>query len=1105
METTYLNVCDRPISRWSIVRLLKTVLLLLCVSFSSVYVQASDRSEGITISCKNESLEQVIHLIESQSSYLFVLNDKVNTKHKVSIKIENGNINAILNKIFQGTNMTYQVDGDHILISTTHKSIGLDETRQTTMIKGKIVDNAGEPMIGVNVLVKGTTNGTITDFDGNFLLNANKGDIIIISFIGYRSQEAQAAASMNIILKDDTELLDEVVVIGYGSVKKDDLSGSVVAIKAEEMNKGAVTSPQELIMGKVPGLSVSQGDGAPGAGSTIRIRGGASLNASNDPLIVIDGIPVSNDAAPGTPNALATINPNDIETFTVLKDASATAIYGSRASNGVIIIQTKKGTQDKIKVSYSGTFTAKDPYKRIETLDAQSFREVMQAQYPEGTAQSADIQRILNVYPNQSTDWQDAIYQTGLSTDQNIGIAGKAGFMPFRISLGYNTEKGTLKTSKYERYTGAVNLSPKFFDNHLSVDINVKGTINKNRFADSGAVGAAAFFDPTKPIYDEKNRYNGYWNWGIVQGAQADLATQNPLSLLYDRNNHGTTKRSLGNIQLDYKIHGLEDLHANLNLGYDVAKTTGRNFVNSNSVQSSLDKTFTGLGQGNTWNNLRRNHLLDFYMNYAKNIESIKSNFDIMAGYSWQHFYYANHDITYSNPTEDLGAKEGYTYDENERHYIRDDHRRIPYENYLISFFGRLNYNFMDRYLLTATLRRDGSSRFSENNRWGLFPSAALAWTISNEPFMKATENVLSKLKLRLGYGVTGQQEIGDYQYITSYSFSTNPNTTYLGTTLLKPNGYSPDLKWEQTTTYNVAIDFGFLNNRINGSIEYYQKHTKDLLNTISAAAGTNFINLITANVGKMKNKGVEANVNAIAIQSKDFTWEVGYNITWNDSKITKLTTTFNPDYQGIDAGTNQKHQVGEMPGTFYLYQQVYDENGKPIQNAFVDRNNDGQITEADRYLTHKSPMAKVYMGFSSQFSYKKWDLGFNLRANFGNYVYNGVASGNSTSNNYGGKGFITNLYNGFQDTGFTLLNTSEQMASDYFLENASFLKMDNLTLGYSFQNLFAAKLSGRISASVQNVFTISKYSGLDPECGAIDSNIWPRPRTYTIGLNLNF
>lgn len=972
---------------------------------------------------------------------------------------------------------------------------------QQMVVKGLIKDTTGEPIIGANVVVKGTTNGTITDLDGNFQLQANKGDVLTISFIGYKTQEVPAAASLNIILKDDTELLDEVVVIGYGSVKKSDLSGSVVAIKAEEMNKGAVTSPQELIMGKVPGLSVSQGDGAPGAGSTIRIRGGASLNASNDPLIVIDGVPVSNDAAPGTPNALATINPNDIETFTVLKDASATAIYGSRASNGVIIIQTKKGTQDKVKVSYSGTFTAKDPYNRIETLDAKSFREVMGTQYPE----TATIHDILNVYPNQSTDWQDAIYQTGLSTDQNISISGKAGFMPFRVSLGYNNERGTLKTSKYERYTGSFNLSPKFFDNHLSVDINVKGTINNNRFADSGAVGAAAFFDPTKPIYDDQQRYNGYWNWGIVSGAQADLATQNPLSLLYDKDNQGTTKRSLGNIQLDYKIHGLEDLHANLNLGYDIAKTTGSNFVNPGSVQSSLDKTFTGLGQGNTWNNLRRNHLLDFYMNYAKNIESIQSNIDVMAGYSWQHFYYANHDMGFSNTTENIGDKVGYNYNADQKQYVRTDHRRIPYENYLISFFGRLNYNLMDRYLLTATLRRDGSSRFSEKNRWGLFPSAALAWTISNESFMKGTEDVLSKLKLRLGYGVTGQQEIGDYQYITSYSLSTNPNTSYLGTMLLKPNGYSPNLKWEQTTTYNVAIDYGFLNNRINGSIEYYQKHTKDLLNTISAAAGTNFVNLITANVGKMENKGVEFNVNAVAVQSKDFTWELGYNITWNDSKITKLTTTFNPDYQGIDAGTNQKHQVGEMPGTFYLYQQVYDKNGKPIQNAFVDRNNDGQITEADRYLTHKSPMAKIYMGFSSQFSYKQWDLGFNLRANLGNYVYNGVASGNSTSNNYGGKGFLTNLYKGFQDTGFTLLNTSEQMASDYFLENASFLKMDNITVGYSFRNLFAAKLSGRISASVQNVFTISKYSGLDPECGAIDSNIWPRPRTYTVGLNLNF
>lgn len=981
----------------------------------------------------------------------------------------------------------------------------LSSYAQQMAVKGHVKDTTGEPVIGANVIIKGTTTGTITDFDGNFTLNAAKDAILSISFVGYKPAEVKAAPSVTVTLQDDSQLLNDVVVIGYGSVKKSDLSGSVVAIKAEDMNRGAVTSPQELIQGKVPGLFVAPGDGSPGASATIRIRGGALLNASNDPLIVIDGIPTSNDAAPGTPNALATINPNDIETFTVLKDASATAIYGSRASNGVIIITTKKGSQGKMKISYSGSFTAKDAYKRVPTLNAGQFREVALNQY-EGTTQKDAVSQIINKYPDQSTDWQDAIYQTGLSTDQNIAISGKTGILPYRVSIGYNNERGTLKTSSYERYTAAINLNPKFFKEHLSVDINVKGTINKNHFADSGAVGAAAFFDPTKPMYTGNGNYHGYWNWSEIPGAVQSVATYNPLSLLYDRDNHGKTNRSLGNIQLDYKIHGLEDLHMNLNMGYDVAKTTGRNFVSPGSIQSAQDTNFPNLGSGNTWNNLRRNHLLDFYLNYTKDIESIKSHIDVMAGYSWQHFYYANHDITYSNPTDGSeGDKEGYTYDQEEGRYIRSSHYRIPYENYLVSFFGRLNYNFMGRYLLTATLRRDGSSRFSKNNRWGLFPSAALAWTVSDEAFMAGTKDVLSKLKLRLGYGVTGQQEIGDYQYLTTYSFSTNPNTTYLGTTLLKPNGYSPDLKWEQTATYNLAIDYGFLNNRINGSIEYYQKHTKDLLNTVSAPAGTNFTNQITANVGEMKNEGVEFNINAMAIQSKDFTWNVGYNITWNDSKITKLTATYNPEYQGIDAGTNQKHQINEQPNTFYLFQQVYDKDGKPIQNAFVDRDGNGKITEADRYLTGKSPMAKVFMGLSSEFTYRNWDLGFNLRANLGNYVFNSLAAGNSTTNNYSGKGFLVNYYEAIYKTGFTKINSTEQGASDYFLENASFLKMDNITLGYSFRKLLNSRLSGRVSASVQNVFTITKYSGLDPETSAIDGSMWPRPRIFTLGINLNF
>ena len=990
---------------------------------------------------------------------------------------------------------------------------------QQITVNGVVQDTQGEPIIGANILIKGTATGTITDLDGNFQITADADALLVISFIGYQTQELPAQPVMNITLRDDSKQLEEVVVIGYGSVKKNDLSGSVVAIKAEDMNKGAVTSPQELIQGKVPGLYVSAGDGQPGAGSSIRIRGGASLNASNDPLIVIDGIPVANDAAPGTPNALATINPNDIETFTVLKDASATAIYGSRASNGVIIITTKKGTQDRIKVHYAGTFTAKDPYKRVKVMGADEFRTTTIRQYPLGTTLGDAAQAMINQYPEQSTRWQDEIFRTGLATDQNISVAGKVAFLPFRASVGYNTEKGTLYTSHYDRYTASLNLSPKFFDDHLSVDVNVKGTINKTRFAESGAVSAAAFFDPTKPVYNDSGRYNGYWTWetrvednGGTSYYPNTLASINPLAMLEQYNNHGTTRRSLGNLQLDYKIHGFEEMRANLNLGYDVAKSTGSRFDVAGSPQAARNTTFKDIGQGATWNSLRRNLLLDFYVNYNKEIPSIQSRIDAMAGYSWQHFYNSDFDITKSNPVA-FGEKEGWVYDEAEGRFWQEGYHRIPKENYLVSFFGRLNWHFKDRYLLTATLRRDGSSRFSSNNRWGTFPSVAFAWTVLNESWMEPAREVLSNLKLRLGYGVTGQQEISDYLYIPTYSLGTNPTGQYLGSYLLKPNGYSPDLKWEETTTYNLGLDFGFLNNRITGTIEYYDKRTKDLLNSVSAPAGTNFTNIITANVGKMTNQGIEFNVNAVAIQTKDFSWEVGYNFTWNKSRITKLTAVYNPNYPGIAAGnapfatgtTIQYHQVGHAPGTFYLYEQVYDDRGHPIQNEVVDRNNDGEITQSDQYFTGKSPMPKVFMGLNSQFRYKNWDLGFNLRANFGNYVFNGFAADHTTLAHFNNQGFINNYSVDADKYGWTKMSENYQKTSDLYLENASFLKLDNITVGYTFNKFFTEKISGRVSASVQNVFTITGYSGLDPETSAIDSNIWPRPRTFTVGLSLNF
>lgn len=1012
-------------------------------------------------------------------------------------------------------------NGRFLLLCLVGMLMAVQGFAQAITVKGVVKDKTGEPVIGANVIVKGTTNGTITDFDGVFTLQANKEDVIVISFIGYQPQELPAAEQMSIVLLDDTQLLDDVVVIGYGSVKKSDLSGSVVAIKAEEMNRGAVTSPQELMQGKVPGLSVTSGDGGPGSGSTIRIRSGASLNASNDPLIVIDGVPVSSDAAPGTSNALATINPNDIETFTVLKDASATAIYGSRASNGVIIITTKKGAEGKIKVAYNSTYSYKDPYNRVNVMGADEFRQTILNQYPETTTAGQEIRDILNMYPDASTDWQDEIFQAGLSTDQNIAVSGKMGLMPYRVSLGYNKERGTLKTSDYERYTGAINLSPKFFKDHLSVDINVKGTINNNRFADSGAVGTAVYYDPTKPVSldaSDPNSYNGYFNWKTASGAENVNAAVNPLSMLYDVYNAGTTKRSLGNIQLDYKIHGFEDLRLNLNLGYDVAKTTGDNFPSAGSFQAAKDTDFPGIGQGSTWNNLRRNHLLDFYANYAKYFEPIKSNVDLMVGYSWQHFYYKDFTQTKSNvTTSDTSAPEGWTWNEEESRYLRDDSRPSPYENYLVSFFGRLNYNLMDRYLLTATLRRDGSSRFSKNNRWGMFPSVALAWSLINENFMENARDVLSNFKLRLGYGITGQQEIGDYQYLTTYTLSTSTNTQYLGNYLLKPDGYSPDLKWEETTTYNVAIDYGFLNNRINGSLEFYVKNTKDLLNTVSAPAGTNFTNEITANVGEMQNKGVEFNINAVPIQTKDFSWDLGFNVTWNDSKITKLTASYNPDYEGIVAatapfGTNtpiSRHQVGYAPYTFWVYEQVYDKDGNPIQGAVVDRNGNGTIDDGDRYFTGKSPLADVYMGLSSQFRYKNWDLGFNLRASIGNYAYNATLAEHSSLNSYGGQYNVSN-YNkdAIAYTGWTNTFDLQDRLTDLFIENASYLKMDNITLGYSFDKLFTNKITGRLSFTIQNVFTITKYKGLDPELSStsgVDNNMWPRPRTYTLGINLNF
>ena len=1000
-------------------------------------------------------------------------------------------------------------------------------------VKGHVKDATGEPIIGATVRVDGTQTATVSDFDGNFVLKANEGANITISYVGYQNQTVKAAPNLVVTLQDDAQVLQDVVVIGYGTMKKSDLTGSVVQVKADELNRGSITSPQEMLQGKVSGVFVQPSSGAPGGGSTMRIRGGASLNASNDPLIVIDGVPVSNDAAPGMQNALSSINPNDIESFSVLKDASATAIFGSRASNGVIIITTKKGSKG-LKVSYSSTFSIQDPYKKLNVLSAKQLVPAMMKSF-EGTAAGNNLKTLFGeygtitqnsdgtyTYEGQDTDWQDLIFRKAFQTDQNISVNGQAGAVPFRVSFGYNNENGTLKESNFERYTGAISLTPKLFEDHLSITLNAKGMIANNKYGADGAVGAAAFYDPTKPAYNEGNavqggKYNGYYNWTFADGSYNSLAAVNPLSQIYDYANTGKTKRFIGNAQFDYKFHFLPELRANLNIGLDVSEGKGNNSNAIGSYQSVREADFPGWSTNTDWQNFRKNSLLDFYLDYANDIKAIKSRIDIMAGYSWQHFYASDLSQTKSNGTASqmgINSVTGYTL-ESDGYFHRDGQYRIPYENYLVSFFGRLNYTLMDKYLVTATLRRDGSSRFSKDNRWGLFPSVALAWTLKNESFLKDVD-VLDNLRLRLGYGVTGQQDVKEnYGYISSYLIGTNPNSTYLGSYLIKPGGSNPDLRWEQTTTYNIAIDYAFLNSRINGAVEFYIKKTKDLLNTVSAPAGTNFTNLITGNVGEMKNKGVEVSINTVPVETKDWHWDLNFNVTWNTSEITKLTAAYNPDYPGIDTGSTsfgtgtyaQKHNVGYAPSTFYLYKQVYDENGNPIQNAVVDLNNDGKITDADRYMTGKSPAPKWFMGLSSMVAYKSFDFGFNLRANLGNYMFNALASGNSSTHGFWDQGHVSNFLDAALTSGFTHTPELSGQLSDYFLENASFLKCDNITLGYNFSNFTKAKFSGRISLSVQNVFTITNYSGLDPETNGngIDYTMWPRPRTYTLGLNINF
>lgn len=982
---------------------------------------------------------------------------------------------------------------------------------QQIAVKGHVKDTTGEPVIGANVLVKGTTNGTITDFDGNFMLNVPKDAILSVSFVGYKSAEVKAASTVMVTLEDDSQVLDAVVVIGYGSVKKNDMTGSVTAIKPDKLNKGLITNAQDMMTGKIAGVSVISKGGAPGEGATIRIRGGSSLTAENDPLIVIDGLAMDNKGVKGLANPLSMVNPNDIESFTVLKDASATAIYGSRASNGVIIITTKKGQAGaRPTISYDGNVSVSTVKSTVDVMDGDQFRSFIKDIWGEDSEAYSKL-------GNANTDWQKEIFRPAVSTDHNLTISGGLKNMPYRVSFGYTNQNGIVKTSKFERYTASVSLAPSFFEDHLKVNANLKGMIAKNRYADGSAVGSAVSFDPTQSVRSDdpyhQYYFDGYFQWNTDASSLNDdtwkrtfnsNAPGNPVALLEEKDDRAISKSLIGNLELDYKFHFLPDLHAHVNGGMDFS--TGKQYTDV-SPYSSTNNYYGSYG----WEQKDKYNLsLNAYLQYSKDFTD-KHRFDVMAGYEWQHFhdtsdqeYWGLYPLS-NNVVENRGQRYNNTSSGSAT------------ESYLVSFFGRVNYTLLDRYLFTATVRQDGSSRFHKNNRWGLFPSFALGWKLKEEAFLKDVD-VLSDLKLRLGYGITGQQNInsGDYPYLAVYE--TNKDGAYYpilgeGTTY-RPNAYNPDLKWEKTTTYNVGLDFGFLNNRINGAVDYYYRKTTDLLNSVFVSAGTNFKNKVLSNVGSLENSGIEFSINSKPVVTTDWTWDLGFNITYNKNEITKLTTGDSENYyvaagDNIGGGRDMKamaHAVGHPASSFYVYQQVYDENGKPIENEFVDRNGDGTINGDDRYF-YKKPTADVLMGLTSRLSYKSWDFSFSLRASLNNYVYNSVEAGGSDCNPTSVYSFGALNNRPLMGVANNIQNLKDNtLLSDYFVQNASFMKCDNITLGYSFKKLFSAPIGGRVYAAVQNVFTITKYKGLDPEVEkGLDNNIYPRPLTTLIGLSLNF
>ncbi len=1013
-------------------------------------------------------------------------------------------------------------------------ALSLPALAQKITVHGYVDDATGEPLIGASVVEKGTSNGTATDFDGNFTLNVDANATLVISYVGYVTQEVavKGQTEIKVTLQENSTMLAETVVIGYGSVKKSDATGSVAVIKPSEVEAGLATSAQDLLVGASPGVVVTLDGGNPSGGANIQIRGGASLAASNAPLIVVDGVPMDTKGVTGSSNPLSLISPENVESMTILKDASATAIYGSRASNGVIIITTKKGKSGRPQVNFTANMYVNTPRKYLDMMNASTFSNFIINEY----GQESDQAGALGKY---DTNWSKEALHTTVSSDYNLSVGGTVGFLPYRVAVSYTNNNGILRGTSMDRVIGSINLTPKFWNDLLSINLNVKGAYVNNEYADN-MMGGCVSMNPTLPVRDYENgaAYLGYWTSYKGDGTTIDKDTPygtlnvttapiNPLSQQLEHKSEGKSYQSVGNLQIDLKMPFLTDLRANLNLGYDIQKGNWFGYYYPNTPKAwdngfgikmdpNSDNVTTiknGGVSADKQHQIRRNLLLDFYLNYNHEFESIGSVLDVTAGYSWQRFHNKGHSFGYiynvGNPQYYPSQYQGQDFTQ----YI--GHQAYPTNYYstphqLVSFFGRINYSIFEKYLITATVRYDGTSRFSKDNRWGLFPSVALGWKLLDENFMQFARGAMNELKIRAGYGVTGQQDLNDdyFPYLPVYGISTDVAGRYpFGGQYyypVTPGAYNADIKWEETRTWNVGIDFGFANNRVNGAIEFYKRKTVDLLTFANYPAGSNLTNKGNINIGDLENIGLEFTLNTRPVVTDNFTWNSNINVGWNKNKITRLAEGADTQTGGISAGTGgtiQKHEVGHSAFSFYVYEQVYDQSGEPLDGVFVDRDGDGEITESDKYLYHsKDP--KVTLTWVNTFNYKNWDFGITLRSNIGNWVYNNTMA----SNVFKSANSSLPLSNLMDNTHLFAQESLPQIMSDYFVQNASFLRCDNISVGYTWRELFGDKLRLRLYGAVQNPFVITKYKGLDPEIfSGIDNGVYPNPITFSLGLVASF